>query len=306
MVEGSGVLDGAALVPRSAKRVGVVYAGTGLVAGLAVGLGVVVVGALVSDRLRRRDDVARALGGPVDVSVGRVRGGRGRRGGLAGAGGGAELRRVVGHLRNAVPSGGGGGAALGVVAVGDPRVAGLAVASLGVACAREGKRVVVADLCAGGPAARLLGASGAGVRPVSAEGAYLLVVTPERDDVVPVGPLGGGRVQARAAVAGDALAAAWESADLLLTVVSLDPALGGEHLASWCGGAVVVVTAGESTATRVHAVGEMVRLSGVPLVSGVLIGADKTDESLGVPPAPSRQPEPAAAVEPAVAGVASR
>jgi Mrp family chromosome partitioning ATPase len=197
-----------------------------------------------------------------------------------------------------------------VVAVGDPRVAGLAVASLAVACAREGKRVVVADLCAGGPAARLLGAgSGSGVRPVSAEGAYLLVVTPERDDVVPVGPLGGGRVQARPAVAGDALAAAWESADLLLTVVSLDPALGGEHLASWCGGAVVVVTAGESTATRVHAVGEMVRLSGVPLVSGVLIGADKTDESLGVLPPPSRQPEqvqPAAAVEPAVAGAASR
>jgi hypothetical protein len=48
---------------------------------------------------------------------------------------------------------------------------------------------------------------------------------------------------------------------------------------------VVTVTAGQSSAARINAVGEMVRLAGLPLISGVLIGADKTDESLGVPPA---------------------
>jgi hypothetical protein len=30
----------------------------------------------------------------------------------------------------------------------------------------------------------------------------------------------------------------------------------------------------------------MIRLSGASLISGVLIGADKTDESLGLPPSP--------------------
>ena len=41
--------------------------------GLVLGLGIVIVRALVSDRLRRRDDVAHALGAPVNLSVGSVR-----------------------------------------------------------------------------------------------------------------------------------------------------------------------------------------------------------------------------------------
>ncbi len=46
---------------------------------------------------------------------------------------------------------------------------------------------------------------------------------------------------------------------------------------------VVVVTAGESSVEKVHSVGEMIRLAGTRLDSVVLIGADKSDESLGVP-----------------------
>ena len=42
------------------------------------------------------------------------------------------------------------------------------------------------------------------------------------------------------------------------------------------------MTAGRSSWTRIHAVGEMIRLAGMSLVSAVLVGADKTDESLGV------------------------
>jgi hypothetical protein len=68
--------------------------------------------------------------------------------------------------------------------------------------------------------------------------------------------------------------------------VTLDPALGGEHLATWASDVVVVVTAGESSATRVGAIGEMIRLAGAHSVSAVVIGADKTDESLGVTLAP--------------------
>src|SRR5699024_10657752 len=87
--------------------------------------------------------------------------------------------------------------------------------------------------------------------------------------------------QAESAPSGEALSAAYDSADLLLTLVSLDPLLGGEHLATWATDAVVVVTAGRSSWKGLHAVGEMIRLGGTRLVSAVLVGADKTDESLG-------------------------
>jgi len=78
-----------------------------------------------------------------------------------------------------------------------------------------------------------------------------------------------------------ALAAAYSSADLLLTLAVLDPAFGGDHLGTWAADAVAVVTAGKSSAEKIHSVGDMIRLSGARLHSVVLIGGDKSDESLG-------------------------
>jgi hypothetical protein len=43
-----------------------------------------------------------------------------------------------------------------------------------------------------------------------------------------------------------------------------------------------VITAGRSSWTKIHAVGQMVRLAGVRLVAAVLVGVEKTDDSLGV------------------------
>jgi hypothetical protein len=39
---------------------------------------------------------------------------------------------------------------------------------------------------------------------------------------------------------------------------------------------------GRSSWAKIHGVSEMVRLAGVSLVSAVLVGVDKNDESLGV------------------------
>jgi hypothetical protein len=97
------------------------------------------------------------------------------------------------------------------------------------------------------------------------------------------------RVSPQAAKApGEALAAAYASADLLLTLVTLDPSLGSEYLATWAADAVVIVTAGRSSWEKLHGVGEMIRLSGARLVSAVLLGADSTDQSLGTPQTPNR------------------
>jgi hypothetical protein len=124
-----------------------------------------------------------------------------------------------------------------------------------------------------------------GVRKVSVEGRELVLVVPEAGDDMPSGPLGASRP------VHPALASAAKSADLLITLTALDPALGGEHLATWATDAVVMVTAGRSSWTKIHAAGEMIRLAGTRLVSAVLVGADKTDESLGVTGGPGPEPD---------------
>jgi capsular polysaccharide biosynthesis protein len=288
VVQGSQVLDPAAPIQHSRLKLLLEYVATGLILGLALGMFIVVVRALVSDRLRRRDDVALALGAPVKLSVGSARLSRRRPGprGLAAAQD-SDIRRIAAHLGSAVPASSRGVAALAVVPVDDPQVAARSLVSLAESRAQQGLRVVVADLCGGAPAGNLLGATGPGVHAVRVGDAQLLVAVPDREDVIPVGPLDLALPKAQRSAFTEAVADACASADLLLTLAALDPALGGEHLAGWARGAVAIVTAGQSSAARVHAVGEMIRLAGTDLVSAVLVGSDKSDESLGVTDLPS-------------------
>ncbi len=133
------------------------YVFGGLLLGLVLGMGFVIVGALASDRLRRRDDIARALGAPVQLSVGRIRIGglRGPRG-LAAAKD-PELQRIVGHLRNVMPNAAARPPALAVIPADNPRVAAVAAVSLALSLAKERKAVLFADLSGGAYAAKLLG-----------------------------------------------------------------------------------------------------------------------------------------------------
>jgi len=282
-VTGSVVLNAAAPLPHSRFKHLVLYPLVGGILGLVLGLGLVIVRALISDGLRRRDDIARALGAPVRLSVGRVRLSRwwpGRRG-LAAANG-AYVRRIVAYLDGAIPARSGGVAALAVIPVDDPQVAALSLVSLAKSCAERGMRVVVADLGSGAPAGGLLGVKKPGVDMAILGNARLIVAIPEPDDVAPAGPLGRRSPQVKGSL-GEAIAAACAAPDLLLTLSPLDPALGGEHLATWAGDAVAVITAGRSSWTRIHAVSEMARLAGTRLDSAVVVGADETDESLGMP-----------------------
>jgi capsular polysaccharide biosynthesis protein len=278
-IKQSQVLDAAAPIPQHGRlKHLLLYVVIGLIGGLVLALGIVVIRAITTERLHRRDDIARALGAPVKLSVGRVRRRRwlpGRHG-LAAAES-AEVQRIAKHLGYAVMPSSRGVATLAVVPVDDPQVAALSLVSLALSCAQEGLKVIVADLCEDSPAARLLGVDEPGSHTVNVDEAHLIVTVPDRDDVAPIGPLDRASLEAQ-----PELANALRSANLLLTLATLDPSVGGEYLATWAPAAVAMVTAGRSSWTRIHAVSEMIRLSGARLVSGVLIGADKTDESLGV------------------------
>jgi hypothetical protein len=282
-ITGSVVLDPAQPNTHSHLKYLVIYAVTGMVLGLAVGVGIVVVRSILSNRLRRRDDVTSALGAPVRLSVGAVGLSRWRPGrhGL-GAAENPGIRRISAHLRAAVPHTVRGADGLAVIAVDDPGVAAVSVLSLAMSRAREGRTVVVADLASGAPAAAMLGSKGPGVRPVSAGGTRLTLAVPDRDDLSPSGPAGPAPADEPRSEFSTAVSEACASADLLLTLVTLDPSIGADHVASWASRAVAVVTVGRSSWAKIHGIGEMVRLAGVSLVSAVLVGVDSNDESLGV------------------------
>jgi capsular polysaccharide biosynthesis protein len=281
MISASRVLDPAAPVAASKFKKKPVFVIGGLFGGLLVGAIYVMIAALMTDKLRRRDDVARALDAPVRLSVGRVHRASwrpGRRGLQAIRA--TEVQRVAAQLRTVLPDQvGGGAAALAVVAVDDPRLAALPVVAMAISRARAGWQVVLADLSEGAVAARLLGVTEPGVRIVTADGEQLALVVPESEDLTPEGPL---RHVADPSDHSRPLTVAPDSGDVLLTLVSLDPGVGADHLASWATDAVAIVTAGESSATRVHAAGQMMRQAGVPISAAFLLDSDKNDESVGI------------------------
>jgi capsular polysaccharide biosynthesis protein len=284
VIAGSYVLDPAAPVKAAKKRELALYAGGGLVGGLGLGIAIVVIGALVSDKLRRRDDVARIMQAPVRLSVSRIRTSRllpGRHG--LGLSRHPDVQRISAHLGNAVARGGDGPATLAVVPVDNAQIPAVCLVSLAVSCAQQGLRAVIADLVPGAPAARMLKARQPGVHEVSVRGTSLTLIVPESDDL----PLAGPFRKPRWAQVAKPVATACESADVILTLASVDPALGSEYIPGWTMSVVAMVTAGESSAQRVFSAGEMLRLSGVPSISAVLVNADKGDESLGVVPGPA-------------------
>lgn len=274
MVKGSVVLNAAMPVKVSQKKGILEYAVAGLVIGLSLGVGIIVIAAITSDKLRRRDDIAYAIGAPVRLNVGQLSTGRALASFSRSPG---DMGRVVDHLRTVIPAGGRRPASLAVVPVDDPASAARAVVALATSLAGS-KRVVVADLSAGAPAARLLGVRKPGLVAVDHDDAHLTVMMAAADDMAPVGPLPGLDQHAEPDAA---LASACAKADIVLSLVSLDPASGGDYLATWATDVVAMVTAGRATATRIRTVGEMIRLSGARLASVVVMDFDKADESLG-------------------------
>src|SRR5262249_40966039 len=98
-----------------------------------------------------------------------------------------DVQRIVTFLRGMLPTGSHPGA-LAIVPVDETQVAALSVVALARALAQHDTRVVVADLCSGAPAAKLVGLKQPGVHAVQADGAQIEVAIPGPDEFAPVGP----------------------------------------------------------------------------------------------------------------------
>jgi capsular polysaccharide biosynthesis protein len=268
VIEGSKVLDTAELLKTSAKKAAVEDALSGVIGGLAAGMAVIILGAIISDRPRRRADVAAVLGSPVALSVGRYRAPRWQRRWRAHrrvTKPSAEMRLIERNLRAAM--GDVRGTSLAIVNVEAPYLAALSTAVLARSFASEGKRVLVVDTAEGRPLASLFGVRGKQRRgaPSKVEiGGQSMTMVSLPDDLN-----------------WDPSAELLGAADVVLVVGSVDPAVGASYLASWARSSVVMLTAGKASATRVTACGQMLRDAGVPVRSAILIGADRDDETVG-------------------------
>ena len=197
------------------------------------------------------------------------------------------MKRLVAHLRSAMPRSTQGPAGLAIVAVENAPVVARAVVALAASYASQGNQVVAADLSTGADMAHLLRVKGPGVHATSRNGANLTIVVPDRDDAAPVGPLRA-VLSTGARASRNPLVDSYASADFCSPWETSIPLSAG-ITTTWATNAVVVVTAGRSSAVRIHGVGEMIRVAGTRLLSVVLIGADKSDESLGLTPRPDEQ-----------------
>ena len=242
VVKGSGVVDPATSPALQGKKKAIQAGITGLIAGAAVAILVVILFALASTRVRRRADIAELMRAPVAVSVGRVipRGWRRLvpRRTPAADHPDADLQLIGRHLQSLLSSA--SARALVIVSVDNLPVATLAVQTLERRLVANGRRVSIVNATDRAMPETVQAIDAATDRDID-----------ERDDVV-------------------------------LVLAVLDPAKGAEHLREWSADAVAFVTAGRSTAAKLDANAAMIRSAALRLRSVVLIGADATDDSLGI------------------------
>lgn len=300
VIEASGVVDPPSLKPpRSELKAVALAMASGLIGATAIGVGFVLVAALTSNRLRRRDEVALALETPVRISVGgrlrpswwplrRIRFSSVDLGILVDA-----LEREVSRPPKSWPTAGTAKNRPHLTARGFPPIR-LALATVDtegvgqpvVAClaarlSAEGVDVFIADLSESGGLDAALDSAireqddpHAPPRPV--------VYRPGRVPSFAPGPMD----FAADLSSNQDWRDAWDKADVSLALSEVNPEVGAEHVKSWADEVIVLVAAGRSSAERLRTAGELVRAAGLRLLFAMMVGTDRTDESHGLGASP--------------------
>jgi capsular polysaccharide biosynthesis protein len=282
IVYASRVIDPARPQPSGQVRRLALSVLSGLIGGTVLAFGIVVLRALLSDRLRLRVEVASALDVPVTVSVGRLapaprlkrmlqpppwRARRKRRHHSDVARAGLAIGR---GLTGANQRG------LVVVCVDNADEGAFAVVAAARELGRHGQSVSLVDLSEAGALQRVVernpeqGQAGEAL-PVSRPADFLsLSRVPAEVDPNGTEPPQDGRD-------GDECPC--------LVLADLDPMIGADHLTDWADDVVVVVTAGRSSVTLIRTAGDLIRSAGLRIRGVVLLRAEPDDNSFGSTPA---------------------
>ena len=298
IVSSSRVVDPAAVEPGLALRGLALGLASGLIGGLALGCGTVLFFAIVSDRIRRRSDVAEALGVPVTISVGRLTPlspGLQRLPFLRSV----ERRRATDRerLAHAITAqlNTSGRRSIGIACVDNVVEVGHAVATAAAELSARGEVTVVIDLSDQGAVDQGAIDQGAIDHTVVDQGHSTLGGGVGPATILrPKGVPALATTIADLAVVGgshrEGIASSPETADVTLVLAELDPSVGADHLKTWTDRALVVVTAGRSNAERLRTVGDLLRAARVEFRAAALIRAEPRDDSSGaaiVTPAPA-------------------
>jgi capsular polysaccharide biosynthesis protein len=319
------VIDQPVALRHGSRRQLVLFAVSGALMGAALALGIVMFTSLTTDRLRRRRDVASALGVPVRVGVGPVLP-RSRVHAAEAAATGWVARRLRGHpvrwtpqrrRRNLEALAQGLQSALGprfgssprarVAAAGAasatsgcrPMTLGVAVVDRADTCATVVRtladhlaqgdvRVLLVDLTSSGA---LAGRDATGLCEGRVDWwSTPAVFRPEGDPVLAVGPRSTDRRPAPSLEELGDLGTLWEGADVVLALVELDPGIDLDLLGTWVSQVVPLVSAGRASAELLAAIAAFVEASGLEMPFALLEGADRSDRSSGRPEPTVREP----------------
>jgi capsular polysaccharide biosynthesis protein len=271
LARASHVVDRPAPVPAGGRKHLVLGVMSGLILGCALGVGFVSAHALVSNRLRRREEIATALGQAVPFSAGPVR--RRLPAFIAVPIRGTKRRRqrnlaiLSEGLATAIADDRTARRRLALVGVGDLRAAAAVLARTGRHFQEQGDRVLLVDLSSSGL-----------LRRYESDG--LSVVRPEVRPGTASGPLSVVSSMNRTLPHG---APPEEHADLVLVLGEVDLGIGNRQLSMWADCAVLLVGAGKVTAEFLRSTSRLFASAGPPLVYAMVVGSDRTDETLGAP-----------------------
>jgi capsular polysaccharide biosynthesis protein len=265
----SHVIDAASVVPVSGLKRLVLGTLSGLILGAGLGIAGVFGHTLVSNKLRRREDIATALNRPVAFSAGKARGRLPWK---------ASARRhqidvlAKGLTTTLTPIGRADREALALLGVGDMPSAARVLCAAAQHLESLGNRVFLVDLTIGG----WLMKEGCGP-------ADLPVYRPQEH----VGPVRGQLRVASSADTGpahdDPLHEGWMSAEVVLVLGEVELGIGSGHLSLWADRCVLLVAAGKTTAELLRSIARTLMRGGPTFEFAMLVGADKTDQSVGLP-----------------------
>ncbi|MEX0429545.1 hypothetical protein AB3X52_18155 [Nocardioides sp. DS6] len=272
VVTASSVVDPADIVPVSAPKRVILSAISGLVVGGALGLGIVLVQALTTTRLRRREEIALALDAPVTYAAERP---SALRPALRRRGVDTLARGVVAGLGRPGPR-----RPLALLTLAGDRRAARTVDAVAVTAVRAlveaGQRVLVVDLTPRGRLGHLLTGVAARVHRPDWALAWGPLDPEQPDRLRPAGQPG--------QPGGPTAPEGWDealSSGTVLVVGRLELGAGVDELATWTDRAVVLLTAGSTSAERLRSAADLLSAAGIELAATLLADADRSDESAG-------------------------